>query len=354
MNSRLVTWVVLCVLSLVLAYGCYLVLRPFFSEIFLALVLSIVFYPAYDWMARKTGKPGLSAWVCTLATGVLFLFPVTLFGVAISQEARHAMDAVSAAMSPSGSFEWFDRTIAMISSKLGWDDNQTRDFLQTRLSAFSASLLSNAVKSLQGLGSWLFSSVVTLITMFFLFRGGAALLEESKAWVPLPPRMMDELYAETRKLMFANVYGVVAVALAQGALTTVGFWITGLPSGIFWGTLAAMLSILPFIGAGLVWIPAVLYLASTGDYTRAGVLLAWGVLIISMADNVIRPIVLSESARMNTAIMFFALLGGIDAFGLIGLFAGPIVFSLAIAVVTLLREYSNAITIPPESESPVP
>jgi len=152
-------------------------------------------------------------------------------------------------------------------------------------------------------------------------------------------------------LMFANVYGVLAVALAQGALTTVGFWMTGLPSGIFWGSLAALLSVLPFIGAGLIWIPAVIYLASIGALAKAGILLAWGLLVVSMADNVIRPIVLSESARMNTAIMFFALLGGIDAFGLVGLFAGPIVFSLAIAVAKLLKEYSTVVGLNSESES---
>ena len=353
MNARLITWIVLALVGLGLTYGCYLVMRPFFSEVFLAVVLAIVFYPAYNWLLHKTRRPTLSAWICTVASGILFLFPVTMLGVAISQEMRHAIDALNGAIGPSGSLEWFERGIAFISDKLGWDGEQTKDFLQNRLNGFSASLLSNAVKSLQGLGSWLFSSVITLVTMFFLFRGGASLLEESKAWVPLPPAMMDKLFAETRILMFANVYGVVAVALAQGGLTTLGFWIVGLPSGLFWGSIAALLSILPFIGAGLIWIPGVLYLAMTGDLTRAGILLAWGVLIVSMADNVIRPIVLSERAQMNTAIMFFALLGGIDAFGLVGLFAGPIVFSLAIAVVKLLREYSGAIGINSAPESPV-
>jgi predicted PurR-regulated permease PerM len=179
--------------------------------------------------------------------------------------------------------------------------------------------------------------------MFFLFRGGEAILRESKSWIPLPPDILDSLYAETRTLIYANVYGVLAVAVAQGLLTGIGLWFSGLPSPLFWGALAALLSVLPFIGAGLVWIPACLYLASTGAYTKAGILAAWGALIVSMADNVIRPIVLSEQAKMNTAIMFFALLGGIDAFGLIGLFAGPLVFSLAITVFKILRELTRQI-----------
>jgi predicted PurR-regulated permease PerM len=351
LTPRHITWTVLALLSLLLVYGCYLVMRPFFSEVFLAIVLSIVFYPAYSWLVSKTGRPTLSAWLCTIATGLLFLLPLTMLGVVISREMKHAMDTISAAIGPTGNVEWFDRAIAFLGNQLGWDAQQTKDFLQSRLAGVSSSILSNALRSIQGLGSWIFSSIVTLVTMFFLFRGGGEVLEESKAWVPLPAHVMDSLFAETRVLMFANVYGVIAVALAQGILTGIGFWFTGLPSSAFWGAVAAILSILPLVGAGIVWLPGVLYLASTGNMTQAGILLVWSLLIVSMADNVIRPIVLSESAQMNTAVMFFALLGGIEAFGLVGLFAGPIVFSLAIAVIKLLREYSNLLGAHTEIES---
>jgi predicted PurR-regulated permease PerM len=354
LTPRHITWTVLALLSVLLAYGCYLVMRPFFSEVFLAIVLSIVFYPAYNWLVTKTNRPTLSAYICTIATGLLFLLPLTMLGVAISKEMKHAMDAFSAAIGPSGNVEWFDRTIAFLGDRLGWDAQQTKDFLQSRLAGLSSSILSNALRSIQGLGSWIFSSVITLVTMFFLFRGGAELLEESKSWVPLPAHVMDALFAETRVLMFANVYGVIAVALAQGLLTGLGFWFTGLPSAAFWGAVAAIFSILPLVGAGLVWLPGVLYLASTGNLTDAGILLAWSLVVVSMADNVIRPIVLSESAQMNTAVMFFALLGGIEAFGLVGLFAGPIVFSLAIAVIKLLRQYSNLLGAHTEIESSTP
>jgi len=350
-TSRHITWTVLALLCALLVYGCYLVMRPFFSEVFLAIVLTIVFYPAYSWLLRHTGRPGLSAWLCTIATGILFLFPLTMLGVVLSREMKHAMDTFSAAIGPSGNVEWFDRSITFIGDQLGWDAQQTKEFLQDRLAGFSASILSNALRSIQGLGSWIFSSATTLVTMFFLFRGGAGLLEASKSWVPLPSHVMDSLFAETRVLMFANVYGVIAVAVTQGVLTGLGFWFIGLPSAAFWGAVAAILSILPFVGAGIVWLPGVLYLAGTGNMTQAGILLVWSLVIVSMADNVIRPIVLSERAQMNTAVMFFALLGGIEAFGLVGLFAGPIVFSLAIAVIKLLREYSNLLGAHTEIES---
>jgi predicted PurR-regulated permease PerM len=344
-KPRLITWTVLALLCLGLTYGCYLVLSPFFSEIFLALVLGIVFHPAYAWVLRRTGRPSLAAWICTLATGLLFLLPVTVLGMVITQEVKDVVESLNRAIGPSGGLEWLERGLAFVSDKLGWNVEQTKEFLQTRLGGVGSSLISNALKSLQGLGGWLFSSVITLVTLFFLFREGADLVRESKNWVPLPPQVMDDLFEETRKLMFANVYGVLAVAFAQGTLTGLGFWFSGVPSPVLWGSVAGLLSILPFIGAGLVWIPAVIYLFATGATTTAVVLLVYSLVITSNADNVIRPIVLSESAQMNTAVMFFALLGGIQAFGLVGLFAGPLVFSLAIAVAKLLREYGSAVKL---------
>jgi predicted PurR-regulated permease PerM len=258
---------------------------------------------------------------------------------------KNVVESLNRAIGPSGGLDWFERGIVFASEKLGWNVDQTKDFLRTKLGEIGASILSKVLTSLQGLGGWLFSSVVTLVTLFFLFRGGAELLRDSKAWAPLPPQVMDDLFEETRKLMFANVYGVLAVAFAQGTLTGLGFWFSGVPSPVLWGSVAGLLSILPFVGAGLVWIPAVIYLFATGANTAAVALLVYSLVITSNADNVIRPIVLSESAQMNTAVMFFALLGGIQAFGLVGLFAGPLVFSLAIAVVRLLREYGSAVKL---------
>lgn len=350
MNSRMLTWVVLAILCLLLGYGCYLILQPFLGELFLALVLAIVIYPAYSWLERKTKRPTLAASVTTLATGLLFLLPVSIMGVIISQEIRAAIDAFNSAIGSTGSLEWFENAITFVSGKLGWDNAQTKEFLQTRIEWIGSTVLSNAVKSLQGLGSWIFSSVIALVTLFFLFRGGAGVVEQSKSWVPLPPRMLDELYSEIRVLMFANVYGVLAVAVVQGGLTGIGFWFSGLASPVFWGFVAGLLSVLPFIGSAFVWGPAVLYLFSTGATTSAIILLVYGFLIVSNADNVIRPIILSESAKMNAGVMFFALLGGMQAFGLIGLFAGPLVLSMAIAVARLLREYASAVQSS-ESES---
>jgi predicted PurR-regulated permease PerM len=343
----------LFVLLAALLYGCAKVLAPFWTELFLALILTVVFYPLERWLTAKLKRRTLSVWLTTLAVGVLFLLPVSLFGLVLVREGKAAYDAIAGSVGPSGGFEFWGAIADRISALIGLQRQELDEFLWGRLQSFGGSALSNVLKSLQGVGSWVLSSVIALITFFFLLDGGPDILRTLKEWSPLQPEVMDELFAEIEKLIYANIYGVLGVALAQGGLVSVGFWFSGLGSGFFWGAVAGVMSVLPFIGAGFVWIPAVIYLAVQGASTKAILLALWGLLVVSNADNVVRPIVLSGKAQMNTGIMLFALLGGIQAFGLIGLFAGPIVFSLAIAVMRIWKR-QTAVVEPAGTMEPTP
>jgi predicted PurR-regulated permease PerM len=328
-----------------LLYAVGLVLAPFWSEIFLAVILVVVFYPVHRWLAQRTRRPALALWLTTLGVGVLFLLPLSFFGLILVREARHAFDLFSAWAGPNSGLEIWNRALERIGAIIGVEAAQLQEMFLGRLQGAAGCAIENLLRSLQGFGSWIASTFISLITFFFLLESGPQILRTLKDWSPLAEDAMDELFAETEKLIFANIYGVLSVAVAQGSLTAIGFWFLGLSSPIFWGTAAAMLSVLPFIGAGFVWIPGALYLASIASYGKAAILFAWGVLVVGLADNVIRPIVLGEKAQMHTGLMFFALLGGIQAFGLIGLFAGPIVFSLAIAVLRLWRRENDKIAV---------
>ncbi len=335
--------VALLVLLAALLYACGLVLAPFWSEIFIAVILVVIFYPLHRWLSHRTGRPRLSLWLTTFGVGLLFLLPMSFFATVLVREIKHAYDLFNEWSTANGGLAAWNRFADRLGALLGLDAQQLNDLLLQRLQGAAASAAQNVLRSLQGVGGWIASSFISLITFFFLLEGGPAILVTLKDWSPLAPEAMDELFAEIEKLIYANIYGVLSVAAAQGTLTAIGFWFLGLPSPALWGTVASLLSVLPFIGAGFVWIPAALYLASVASYGKAAILVAWGILVVGMADNIIRPIVLGEKAQMHTGIMFFALLGGIQAFGLIGLFAGPIVFSLAIAVLRLWRRENERI-----------
>ena len=134
------------------------------------------------------------------------------------------------------------------------------------------------------------------------------------------------------------MYGVVAVALAQGTLGAIGYAIAGLPSVVIWSVATALMSMIPLAGAASVWAIASIYLLAIGSWGKAIFMVAWGAGVISTADNIVRPLVLSGRVKLHTLLIFFSLLGGVKAFGIIGLFVGPIIVSVAMALLKILQE----------------
>ena len=158
------------------------------------------------------------------------------------------------------------------------------------------------------------------------------------AFLPLRAEQFERLFTGVSNSIVANVHGCVAVAAAQGVLMSLGFWIVGLPSPILWGLVTALCSMLPIIGSFAVWGPTTLILLLTGHWGKALILLVWSAAVVSQIDNVLRTWIMSERANMHPLLMFFALLGGVKAFGVLGLFIGPVVVSVALVALQMLRE----------------
>lgn len=137
--------------------------------------------------------------------------------------------------------------------------------------------------------------------------------------------------------LIANLYGVVGVALAQGILAGAGLAIAGIPSPFTWGVISAFCSMLPVIGPTLVWVPASIWLLATGAYGSGIFLIIWGVVVIGMADNILRPILVSGKSDQHPLLVFLSILGGTSAFGIMGLFLGPLLISVTIAVFKVFR-----------------
>ena len=133
----------------------------------------------------------------------------------------------------------------------------------------------------------------------------------------------------------ATIYGGVVVALVQGGLGAVGFLIVGLPAPVFWGTVMAFLSFVPIVGTSLVWLPAAVILFAQGVYLKSLILLAWGALVVSLSDNLLRPILIGGRTQVHTLLLFFGILGGLRFFGFLGLIAGPLVITICLAMIEI-------------------
>ena len=156
--------------------------------------------------------------------------------------------------------------------------------------------------------------------------------------MPLKRGQVRRLFASIKSTLDAIVYGTLAMAAIQGVLTGLGFWFLGLTTPVLWGVIAALCALLPMIGTTFVLVPAVCMLLFSGHWIKAAVLLLWGLFVVHPVDNVLRPYLIGGRARLSTLYVFVAVFGGLEAFGPLGLFLGPVILSVTVALFTFLRE----------------
>ncbi|MGH9904460.1 MAG: AI-2E family transporter, partial [Pyrinomonadaceae bacterium] len=174
-------------------------------------------------------------------------------------------------------------------------------------------------------------------TMYYLFRDGDNIFEAVRDALPLEKEQATAIMARTRDVIGASVYGVFAIAIIQGTLGGLAFWVLGLPSAIVWGVAMVFLSMIPMLGAFLVWVPAAIYLAVTGHTLKAILLVLWGTLVIGMIDNFLRPKLVGSRTKLHELLIFFAVLGGLQVFGVLGIVLGPVMLAITMALIDVFR-----------------
>lgn len=318
-------------------------LAPFLQPISFAVILAIAFQPLYAKLARWIRRPVPAALAATLIIVLAVIVPLWILGGVLVQEARGVYENLAAQSAQEGG--WSSYAARMLETPVEWAAQKTgvpapnvRAALVERARAASTVLVQWGGSLLSNLTSTLGNGVLSLFVMFFLFMEGEKIREGVLRWMPLKPARTEELLKAVADSIVANLYGIAAVGSVQGVLTWLGLLIAGVGSPVLWGAVAAGCSLIPIIGTAVVWAPAAVYLLLQGAWGKALFLMLWGVLVVGMSDNFVRPWVLRGRTEMNTLVVFFALMGGMQAFGFIGIFAGPVIFSVALAVFRMLRE----------------
>jgi predicted PurR-regulated permease PerM len=173
----------------------------------------------------------------------------------------------------------------------------------------------------------LLSLVLTLYVLFFFLRDRKLALRSIRLLAPLTRAEWHKLQVRLDDTIHATVYGTLATSLVQGLLGGLMFWFLGLPSALLWGVVMALLSVVPVLGAFIVWVPAALYLAISGDWGKALILAAWGTFVVGSADNLLRPLMVGKRLEQHTVLAFFSVVGGLFLFGAVGLILGPLVLT---------------------------
>ena len=310
-------------LVLLAGYLTFLVLGPFLVALTWAAIFAILFQGVQIRLTSKMGSTR-AALATTLLAAVLIIGPVAMLLTALAREAPTVTDYVQdATRAAPRQIELAWKAIrarspvplpARPTELLAEGARRTMSFLAPQAGAIITDVFST-------LGSLL----AMLFALFFMLRDGASMSAQLRDLLPLQERDRDQLLSDTRDLVIASVGAGLAVAAAQGAVGGVAFWLLGLGAPVFWGVVLAFCSLIPVVGAALVWAPAGLWLLLSGETGRGVGMLVVGVLGISMVDNVLRPLMLSGRTQVSGLVVFFGLLGGAAAFGFIGLVIGPII-----------------------------
>jgi predicted PurR-regulated permease PerM len=337
----------LIIASIAALYVCYVMARPFMEPVAFAAVMAIVFHPLHDRIRRRVRGPNLAALLATLAVLLIVISPLVGLGRAMSGEISGAYRFLSEKTAAGGGWIPYmnsesQKLVAIVGRHVDLSRLDVRTEVSSRLERMSAAIVGSVAGVVSNLGTFLFDAAISFFTLFFLFREGRRIRGATAAMLPLDRSRVNQLFTLISDTIVANVYGVLAVAATQGVLLAIGFAVLGLSSPVLWGVVTAVCSLVPLVGTGLVWVPASLVLLVSGHWLKAIILLGWGAGFVSVVDHVVRPLVIGERVKMNTLFVFFALLGGIEAFGIIGVFLGPLVLSVTFALLQMLRDETRA------------
>lgn len=340
----------LSILLVGLGLLCLLILWPFVTPMVWAAILAFSSWPLYrklrHWMHRWRTIPAL---LMTLVLGGAVIVPVLWILVLVQRELILAYQSLSKFLA-SG-----PHTLPTFVSNIPWLGDQLQDWwgryqadpteVTQDLSAYTLSWAKNIGGILGSVGRNVAQLSLTLITLFFFYLDGAAIAHQAHRVIKRFFAERIDAYIEIAgKMTRAVVYGLLITSLLQGVLAALGYWLVGrLSAPVLLGFLTGILSVVPMVGTAIVFVPASVWLISTGQPLHGVLLLAWCVVLVYPADNVLRPILISSSVSVPFLLVMFGALGGLQAFGLMGLFLGPVLLATGLA---LWREWSERTAAP--------
>jgi predicted PurR-regulated permease PerM len=326
-------------------YLLYQILSPFLSSIIWAILLAMVFYPLFQKLQRILKKRKvLSAIIMTLLVLIVIVLPFSLLMASLASEVVDLYHRVEELIKTGQLQAYLERMkeipiLKWILIRLGQHIDVSQmdplPFLLKNLNQISTFIFNQTTTLLKGFSTFIVGFFFTLLSLYYLFKDGSRFFKGLEEIVPLPSKERDLLIQRFKDMIYATIYGGILIAIIQGLLGGLSFWVIGLPSPIFWGTAMALLSFIPIGGTALIWAPAAIILLIGGAVLKGLILLGLGVCVISMVDNILRPLFISSKTNIHPLLLFFAVLGGVQAFGLIGLVAGPLIATLFLTLIEI-------------------
>jgi predicted PurR-regulated permease PerM len=298
--------------------------------------LAAVAMPLHDRVLRRLGRPGLSAALVTLTLFVVIALPAMALGPLLMNEAAQAWRDLDAASVEARVTE-LGREFPTLAAPLAWVRSHLPSIEEV------ARAVASRVPAVVSSSAWVVMQwMVAFFAAFFLLRDGDRLSAWLQSRLPLAQGDFRRLRDRAVEVLQASVGGSLTIAAVQGVLGGLMFWFLGVPAPLLWGVIMGVLSMLPVMGAALVWVPAAVFLVLEGSWEKGLALVAWGALVVGLVDNLLYPTLVGRRLRLHTLAVFVALVGGILMFGAVGLVVGTLTLALSLEALDMLRSREGA------------
>lgn len=329
---------------LLLGYLLYQLFEPFLRPLAWAAIFGAFFHARHKRLEERFGRK-VAASMSTAAVTLIIVVPFVLIVMAFIEEATQTLGSIDLAAGGSRGLERVQRGWSWLQrQRFGRDIPNLDVVLKMGASRIAGLVTEGAGQLARSIAVLIVNVIIMLFALFFFFRDGDAIMSRLRRVLPFDPSFREGRIRETAELIKASISSGIIVALVQGTVGGITFALLGLGAPVFWGVTMAFFSLLP-LGAWIVWLPVAVWLLLTGDVSRGIALLVIGAGGISLIDNFLRPMLLAGRTQMNGLLVFISLLGGIAAFGLIGLVLGPVIMATAISFVDAYATERRELTV---------
>jgi predicted PurR-regulated permease PerM len=334
LGIRMILWIAVALVI----YLCWLLVAPFLPALAFGFALAMLGEPLFRWLVKKLRGRNTAAFISVLLICLTIVVPVIFLVQVLIHEAIQGIGAISGQQDLGNLRNALEHS-ALFGPLLRWLDSRldlpkeaaqiARGMMQW-LSTLTSSIVSGS--------AWAITQIATMIVVLFYFlRDQESILVNLRSLVPLSEEETDRLFKRITETIRISLYGKIVVAGIQGGLGGLIFWWLDLPAPAFWGFVMALLSVLPVLGAFVIWVPAAVALALQGSWGRALLLTVWGILIVHPVDNFLGPVLVGTKLRLHTLLIFFSVIGGLAAFGASGIVLGPVTVAIAISLFDIRR-----------------
>lgn len=351
MNHNWLVTAFFFVLLLAILYGVFLILSPFLKAITWAAIFAVLVYPVYSWLLRVLrGKATLAALIVTIAIALVIVLPGFRLVGFLSEEVVEVVKSLGTLMSAEGVEIWRQKPwvqtllswwavlgvgLASFEFQIDW-----KELVVQGAKVSSGALLSQAPEVAQNIFLFVANFIIVLVTMFFLLRDGADFSLRVRRLLPMDQEHQERLFRNVVNSISGVVHGCLVVAMIQGLLAGLAYWIFGVPYAILWGVVTAFAALFPLGGTTIVTVPASIFLFLQGNAVSGVLLLIWCIGVVGTVDNILKPMFIGTRLKLPILFLFFGIVGGLAVFGALGFILGPVLLALLAALLDLyIEEY---------------